>query len=147
MKKIGIIICERYQSCGGGKCFRALRERVGAFAAYPKSEPVEVVGFSYCGGCPGGNIESVPEEMKKNGAEVIHLATGFVVGYPPCPYIRQFKEFIEKRYGLAVVVGTHPIPLKYLDVHRKLPFWDQATMEELVGELLREDAAVMEAYN
>jgi hypothetical protein len=29
MKKIGIIICERYQSCGGGKCFRALRERVG----------------------------------------------------------------------------------------------------------------------
>ncbi len=147
MKKIGIIICERYQSCGGGKCFRALRERVGAFAAYPKSEPVEVVGFSYCGGCPGGNIESVPEEMKKNGAEVIHLATGFVVGYPPCPYIRQFKEFIEKRYGLAVVVGTHPIPLKYLDVHRKLPFWDQANMEELVGGLLREDAAVMESYN
>jgi predicted metal-binding protein len=147
MKKIGIIICERYQSCGGGKCFRALRERVGAFAAYPKSEPVEVVGFSYCGGCPGGNIESVPEEMKKNGAEVIHLATGFVVGYPPCPHIRQFKEFIEKRYGLAVVVGTHPIPLKYLDVHKKLPFWDQANMEELVGGLLREDAAVMEAYN
>lgn len=147
MKKIGIIICERYQSCGGGKCFRALRERVGAFAAYPKKEPVEVVGFSYCGGCPGGNIESVPEEMKKNGAEVIHLATGFVVGYPPCPYIRQFKEFIERRYGLPVVVGTHPIPLKYLDVHKKLPFWDEANMEELVGELLREDAAVMEAYN
>ena len=147
MKKIGIIICERYQSCGGGKCFRALRERVGAFAAYPKSEPVEVVGFSNCGGCPGGNIESVPEEMKKNGAEVIHLATGFIVGYPPCPYIRQFKEFIERRYGLPVVVGTHPIPLKYLDVHRKLPFWDQANMEDLVGELLREDAAVMEAYN
>jgi hypothetical protein len=33
MKKIGIIICGRYQSCGGGKCFRALRERAGAFAA------------------------------------------------------------------------------------------------------------------
>jgi predicted metal-binding protein len=147
MKKIGIIICERYQSCGGGKCFRALRERVGAFAAYPKSEPVEVVGFSYCGGCPGGNIESVPEEMKKNGAEVIHLATGFIVGYPPCPHIRQFKEFIEKRYGLPVVVGTHPIPLKYLDVHKKLPFWDEMNMEELVGALMREDVAVMEAYN
>ena len=147
MKKIGIIICERYQSCGGGKCFRALRERVGAFAAYPKSEPVEVVGFSYCGGCPGGNIESVPEEMKKNGAEVIHLATGFIVGYPPCPHIRAFKQFIEQRYGLPVVVGTHPIPLKYLDVHKKLPFWDEADMEELAGDLLREDAAVMEAYN
>jgi predicted metal-binding protein len=147
MKKIGIIICERYQSCGGGKCFRALRERAGAFAAYPKSEPVEVVGFSYCGGCPGGNIESVPEEMKKNGAEVIHLATGFIVGYPPCPHIRAFKEFIEKRYGLPVVVGTHPIPLKYLDVHKKLPFWEEMNMAELAGDLLREDVKIMEAYN
>ena len=85
MTRIGIIICARYQSCGGGKCFRALRERTGAFARYPKDEQVEVVGYSYCGGCPGGNIESVPEEMKKNGAQVIHLATGLVVGYPPQP--------------------------------------------------------------
>ena len=85
MKRIGIIICGRYQSCGGGKCFRALRERAGAFAAYPKDEPVELVGFSTCGGCPGGNVEYVPEEMIKNGAQVIHLATGLVVGYPPVP--------------------------------------------------------------
>lgn len=34
--KIGIIICGRYQNCGGGKCFRAMRERVGGFARYPK---------------------------------------------------------------------------------------------------------------
>jgi predicted metal-binding protein len=147
MKKIGIIICGRYQTCGGGKCFRALRERVGAFAVYSKNEPVEIVGYSYCGGCPGGNIEYVPEEMKKNGAEVIHLATGLVVGYPPCPNIRQFKEFIEKRYGLPVVVGTHPIPLKYLEVHKKLPFWKNTNMEELAGDLMKEDKAVMESYN
>jgi predicted metal-binding protein len=147
MKKIGLIICGRYQSCGGGKCFRALRERVGGFAAYPKNETVEVVGYSHCGGCPGGNIEYVPEEMKKNGAEVIHLATGLVVGYPPCPYIRQFKEFIEQRYGLPVVVGTHPIPLKYFEVQRKLPFWENAKMEELAGGLMREDRATMESYN
>ncbi len=57
MKKIGIIICGRYQECGGGKCFRSMRERVGAFARYPKEEELEVVGFSYCGGCPGGNEE------------------------------------------------------------------------------------------
>jgi predicted metal-binding protein len=147
MKKIGIIICARYQSCGGGKCFRSLRERVGAFARYPKDEPVEVVGYSYCGGCPGGNIEYVPEEMIKNGAEVIHLATGLVVGYPPCPYIRQFKEFIEKRYGIPVVVGTHPIPLKYLKVHEQLPFWKEMKMEELAGDLMKEDRKIMEAYN
>jgi predicted metal-binding protein len=147
VKKIGIIICGRYQSCGGGKCFRAVRERVGAFARYPKDESVEVVGYSYCGGCPGGNIEYVPEEMKKNGAEVVHLATGLVVGYPPCPRIRQFKEFVETRYGLPVVVGTHPIPLKYLEVHSRLPFWKNTKMEELAGDLMKEDRTIMESYN
>jgi len=147
LKKVGIIICGRYQSCGGGKCFRSVRERVGGFARYPKDEPVEVVGYSYCGGCPGGNVEYVPEEMVKNRAEVIHLATGLVVGYPPCPYIRQLKEFIETRYKVPVVIGTHPIPLKYLKIHEQLPFWKEMNMEELAGDLLKEDRKIMEAYN
>jgi len=145
--KVGIIICARYQDCGGGKCFRAMRERVGGFARYPADEPLEIVGYSYCGGCPGGNVEYVPAEMKKNGAEAIHLATGLVVGYPPCPRIRQFKEFIEKYYQLPVVIGTHPIPLKYYEAHQKLSFWDKMKMEELAGELMREDKQIMEAYN
>jgi predicted metal-binding protein len=147
LKKVGIIICGRYQSCGGGKCFRSIRERVGGFARYPKDEPVEVVGYSYCGGCPVGNVEYVPEEMVKNRAEVIHLATGLVVGYPPCPYIRQLKEFIETRYKVPVVIGTHPIPLKYLKIHEQLPFWKEMNMEELAGDLLKEDRKIMEAYN
>ena len=147
MKKIGIIICARYRDCGGGKCFRALRERRGAFSIYPAGQQVEIVGYSTCGGCPGGNVEYVPAEMKKNGAEVIHLATGLVVGYPPCPNIRRFKTFIETAYGLPVVIGTHPIPQKYLDVHEKLPFWKEHNMAELAGPLLEEDKAVKEAYN
>jgi predicted metal-binding protein len=147
MKKIGIIICGRYQDCGGGKCFRAARERVGAFSRYSKDESVEIVGYSYCGGCPGGNIEYVPEEMKNNGAEVIHLATGLVVGYPPCPRIRQFKEFIEIQYGLPVVIGTHPIPLKYLENHEQLSFWDKMNMKDVAGDLMMEDKSIMEAYN
>ena len=60
-----------------------------------KIKIVELVGYTTCGGCPGGNIEYAPEELKKNGAEVIHFATGMVVGYPPCPYIKHFKDFIE----------------------------------------------------
>jgi predicted metal-binding protein len=147
MKKIGIIICGRYQACGGGKCFRALRERVGVFSEYAKGEPLEVVGFANCGGCPGGNIEYVPAEMKKNGAQAIHLATCFVVGYPPCNNIRKFKEFIETAYGLPVVIGSHPIPLKYLENHEKLPFWKQTKMEEIAGGLLAEERRVMEEYN
>lgn len=147
MKKIGIIICGRYQNCGGGKCFRAVREREGAFSRYPKEKPVEVVGFSYCGKCPGGNIEYVPEEMKKNGAQVIHLATGMIVGYPPCPRIHDFKEFIESYYELPVVIGTHPIPLKYFEAHNKLSFWKEMGIKEIANEMMEEDRKIMEAYN
>ncbi|MCU0577822.1 MAG: CGGC domain-containing protein [Desulfobacterota bacterium] len=147
MMKIGIIICDRYRGCGGGKCFRAVRERRGAFACYPADETVEVVGYSSCGGCPGGNVEYVPAEMKKNGAEVIHLATGFIVGYPPCPHTTDFKEFIETQFGLSVVVGTHPIPLKYLTAHGKLEFWERSNMRELAGSLMDEDCLVMRAYD
>jgi predicted metal-binding protein len=145
--KIGIIICSRYKDCGGGKCFRAMRERAGAFSVYPVSEAVEIVGFAHCGGCPGGNIEHVPAEMKKNGATVIHLATGLIVGYPPCPRIRQFKQFIESAYDIPVVIGTHPIPLKYFDVHAKLPFWTQVSMKRIAGKLMSEDRRIMEDYN
>ncbi len=147
MAKIGIIICDRYRECGGGKCFRALRERVGAFACYPATEAVEVVGYSTCGGCPGGNVEHVPAEMVRSGAGVIHLATGLVVGYPPCPYLRDFKTFIEKVHGVRVVVGTHPIPLKYLDAHARLPFWKRDSMEDLAGDLMKEDRAILAAYD
>jgi len=121
--KVGIIICDRYRDCAGGKCFRSVRERTGVFSDYPEDESLEVVGFTTCGGCPGGNIEYVPEEMINNGAEAIHLATGFVVGYPPCPSVEYFKEFIERQYKIPVVIGTHPIPEKYRLCHRDLPSW------------------------
>jgi hypothetical protein len=85
MKRIGIIICARYQDCGGGKCFRAVRERVGGVS--------------------------------------------------------------ESQYGLPVVIGTHPIPLKYLEAHNQLSFWDKMNMKELAGDLMMEDPSIMEAYN
>jgi predicted metal-binding protein len=147
MTKIGIIICGRYITCGGGKCLRALREHEGGFAIYPKEETLELVGFSNCGGCPGGNIEYVPEEMIKNGANVIHFATGMVVGYPPCQYINQFKEFVETHYKVPVVVGTHPIPLKYFNNHNKLSSWKSMKMNDICEPLLAEDKMIMESYN
>ena len=101
--KIGIIICNRYHTCAGGKCLRSLKGREGAFSIYGNDEEVELVGYTTCGGCPGGNIEYTPEEMIKNGVQVIHLATGLVVGYPPCPHISDFKNFIEGKYGLKVI--------------------------------------------
>ena len=143
--KIGIIICDRYRICAGGKCFRAIKEREGAFNIY-KNKKIEVVGYTSCGGCPGGNIEYVPEEMKKNGVEVIHFATGMVVGYPPCPYINYFKNFIETKYNLKVVVGTHPIPEKYLVTHELLNTWNTSEWQELIKPTISDEKTRL-AYN
>ncbi|TFG83404.1 MAG: CGGC domain-containing protein [Spirochaetales bacterium] len=122
-ERIGIIICDRYRSCAGGKCLRALRNREGAFSIYRDKE-IELAGYTSCGGCPGGNIEYAGEEMVKNGVTAIHLATGLVVGYPPCPRIDYFVKFMEERYKVRVVVGTHPIPAKYLAIHDRLGTWN-----------------------
>ncbi len=129
--KIGIIICDRYRSCAGGKCLRALRNREGAFSTYKDSE-IELVGFTTCGGCPGGNIEYAPAEMQKDGANIIHLATGFVVGYPPCPHLMYFRDFIPSKFGIKVVIGTHPIPEKYFNVHSLLKTWNDPEWKEIL---------------
>jgi len=138
--KIGIIICDRYRNCAGGKCFRAMRNKDGAFSVYKDNDELELVGYTTCGGCPGGNIEYTPEEMIKNGVQVIHLATGFVVGYPPCPYIRQFEKFIEEKYGVSVEIGTHPIPQKYYKTHMALGTWNSVDWKELIQPTLADEA-------
>lgn len=135
MKKIGIVICNRYHTCAGGKCLRSLRNREGAFALY-RDEEIELVGYTTCGGCPGGNVEYAPAEMKKNGAEVIHFATGLVVGYPPCPRISDFCEFIPAKYGLDVVIGTHPIPENYRETHERLGTWDSAAWQKRIQHVI-----------
>jgi predicted metal-binding protein len=129
--KVGIIICDRYNTCAGGKCFRALRNREGAFAMY-KDQEVELAAYTTCGGCPGGNIEYAPEEMKKNGVTHVHFATGLLVGYPPCPYMEYFREFITEKYGLKVIMGTHPIPQKYLLTHQQLNTWNTLFLKEAI---------------
>ena len=136
--RIGIIICDRYRTCAGGKCLRALRGREGAFSAY-KDREVEVVGYTSCCGCPGGNIEYAPEEMKKNGVQVIHLATGLLVGFPPCPHIAYFRRFIEDKYGIPVVLGTHPIPQKYYLPHSRYGTWSGPEWEEALRPTLADE--------
>ena len=136
--KIGIIICDRYRSCAGGKCFRSLKNREGAFSIYKNSE-VELAAFTTCGGCPGGNIEYAPEEMKKNGVTQVHFATGFLVGYPPCPYMEHFQKFIPEKYGMNVVLGTHPIPQKYFLTHNNLNTWNSSFLQEAILPTLSDE--------
>jgi predicted metal-binding protein len=144
-KRIGIIICDRYHTCAGGKCFRSFRDREGAFDRY-RDEDAEIAAFTTCGGCPGGNVEYAPEEMIKNGVSVIHLATGLVVGYPPCPRLDYFTRFITEKYGIEVVVGTHPIPQKYYTTHMNLGTWKGSQMQRFIRPTLA-DVKMRLAYD
>ncbi|HDS03194.1 MAG TPA: CGGC domain-containing protein [Firmicutes bacterium] len=137
--KIGIFICHRYHTCAGGKCFRAAFNRDGAFSIYPPDEALEIVGYTTCGGCPGGNVEYAPAEMIKNGAEAIHLATGLIVGYPPCPRIKAFRSFIEEKYKIPVIIGTHPIPQKYYTTHTALGTWKGKEWKNLIAPTLSDE--------
>ena len=59
-----------------------------------------------------------------------------MVGYPPCPYINHFKKFIEVKYGLKVVVGTHPIPQKYWITHLALGTWESSEWKEIIKSIM-----------
>jgi predicted metal-binding protein len=137
--RLGIMICDRYRTCAGGKCIRALRNREGAFSRY-QGRDVELVGYTTCGGCPGGNVEYAPAEMKKNGVQVIHLATGLLVGYPPCPHVEYFRRFVSAKYQVEIVAGTHPIPQKYYDTHLQLGTWNGPEWKPLLQATLADEA-------
>jgi len=62
-----------------------------------------------------------------------------IVGYPPCPRIDYFKKFIEEKYKIPVVIGTHPIPEKYLKVHTKLGSWDTPEWREVIKLTLTDE--------
>jgi len=136
--KIGIIICDRYRNCAGGKCFRSFEKREGAFSIY-ENQDAEIVAYTTCGGCPGGNVEYAPEEMKKNGVTFVHFATGFLVGYPPCPYMEHFEKLITQKYGMKVVFGTHPIPQKYYLIHQNLKTWQNSFHQDAIKASLADE--------
>ena len=143
--KIGIVICDRYLRCAGGKCLRAMTNREGAFSRY-EGQDVQLVGYTTCAGCPGGNVEYLGDEMVKNGVQVIHLATGMLVGYPPCPNIETFQKFLEGRYGIEVVAGTHPIPQSYFDTHARLESWNGEKWLAVLAPTMA-DGAMRKAYD
>ena len=54
--KIGIIICDRYRRCAGGKCFRAIKNKEGAFSV---EESITKIRLSIHGEVVSGSITIV----------------------------------------------------------------------------------------
>ena len=62
--KVGIIICDRYHNCAGGKCFRAMKNKEGAFSVYTDTE-IELVGYTTCDGCPGATLNMLEKKWSR----------------------------------------------------------------------------------
>ena len=77
--------------------------------------------------------------MKKNGAEVIHLATCMLVGYPPCEHLETFRRFIPAKYGLEVVGGVPSHPQNYYLTHTQLGTWDGKAWQERIKDALPDE--------
>ena len=95
MTRIAIIRCdEKSRTCAGTGCFKAIREKEGAFAKY--DDEIEIIGFDTCGGCSQGRPDKVlakVESLVQKGAEVIHLSTCIKGG---CPVYKMYLEEVSK---------------------------------------------------
>lgn len=107
-------------------------------------EGVEPAGNLYCGGCIGGSIEYLPDEILKNIAEAIRLGTGRVVGYPLSPHISGFRDYVESHYKILAVAGLLPFPMKCLEEQGQLIFWTGEACGGC-GRFFEDDEPVMEA--
>lgn len=111
--KIGIIRCRMTEDyCPGTSDFKAIRERSGVFADVPADEPIELVGFNNCGGCPGKKTVLRARELVKRGADTIVFASciqkGNPIGYP-CPFAKKMKDIIaaDQKDAVQFLDWTH----------------------------------------
>ena len=104
------------ERCPGYHCEKALHERTGGFAEYPKDRPYRYLSLT-CGGCCGRathrKLASLVKRIgKKEGIGkdriVVQLSSCIANDNyhgPPCPHLAYLKTLIE-RLGLDVREGT-----------------------------------------
>lgn len=109
--KVGIIRCLQTEDlCPGTADFKAAAGRTGAFAE--AGEPVEIIGFNTCGGCPGKRAVIRAKEMVSRGADTIAFASCIKKGTPigfPCPHAAEMKEAVSRAVGpdIRILDETH----------------------------------------
>ena len=109
--KLGIIRCMQTEDyCPGTADFRLLAAHEGAFQNI--SEPIELVGFTNCGGCPGKRAPLRTRLLVERGADAVAFAScigkGTPIGYP-CPFFRKMLELVKQELpeGAKVFEYTH----------------------------------------
>lgn len=105
---IVIVQCDIVKErCPGYLCEKALHERTGGFAAYPKDRQYRVINMT-CGGCCGRAVHRklsllVRKLKKKENIEkdkiVVQLSSCITKDNfhaPPCPHLDYLKELFAK---------------------------------------------------
>jgi len=104
------------ERCPGYLCEKALHERTGGFADYPKDRPVRSLSIT-CGGCCGRATHRKLTQFLRTIARKEGIAKDRIVvqlsscmckdNYhsPPCPHLAYIKTLIE-RIGLDLREGT-----------------------------------------
>lgn len=104
--KVGIIRCMQTEDfCPGTSDFKMVTEKKGVFEGI--TEPIEIIGFINCGGCPGKKSVLRVRELVKRGADTIALASCITKGSPigfACPHAVKMLELIKKETGETVTV-------------------------------------------
>jgi len=104
--KVGIIRCMQTEDyCPGTMDFKVIAEKKGAFEGV--TEPIEIVGFINCGGCPGKKAVLRTRELIKRGADTIAFASCITKGNPigyACPHAEKMMELVKKEAGETVKI-------------------------------------------
>lgn len=109
--KLGIIRCMQTEDyCPGTSDFKIIQAKKGAFAE--TNEPIELIGFVSCGGCPGKKAVLRARELVKRGADTIAFASCIKKGTPigfPCPQAEQMIAAVKKAVGeeIRILDFTH----------------------------------------
>ncbi|HWR59073.1 MAG TPA: CGGC domain-containing protein [Thermodesulfovibrionales bacterium] len=140
MAKIGILTCSNATQdlgCSSVSCLADFRNRKGAFAEYPDSEKLTLVGMINCPGCP---TLTGPEKLLQRiraltefKVDSIHFA--FCVK-ALCPFKDKYKKALEEAFpGVKIVIGTHEervTPEEYRERVRKLFCQSPKTMIDVI---------------
>lgn len=103
--KVGIIRCEvESATCPATHCLHAIHHKTGEFTRY---DTVELVGIYTCGGCARNRADKIVDrglDLKKHGAEAIHLGVCMIHF---CPFRDIFEGALREKTELPIVRGTH----------------------------------------
>jgi predicted metal-binding protein len=112
MARIGILTCSNATQdlgCSSASCLADLRKRRGTFAAYPASEPLDLVGIINCPGCP---TLTGPDKLLQRIKALTEFRAGSIhfanCVKSLCPFKEKYRSAIESSLpGIAIVIGTH----------------------------------------